>query len=183
MNPPLNLMLDIETVATCNNAGIISIAFVPFYHSYPELPCYYERILSSSLEERGFIFNRETLEWWDKQNPNVRSEAFGGTKDISSVLQDICQYFRDLPDCTRLVWGKGSDFDNSIVADAFDICGIPLPWNFRNNRCFRTLEELFGEHCTFKPTNTANKHNALADAEYQAKRATEILLHLKGEPK
>jgi len=113
------------------------------------------------------------LDWWAMQDPEVRNEAFSGTKSLEVVLQEISDYLASFK-CDPVIWGKGSDFDNVLLAEAYDRCDIKLPWNFRNNRCFRTLTAIFPYH-SFDKINT-KKHSALEDAKHQAEWAESIFL-------
>lgn len=166
----IDLMLDIETVSTDNNAGVLSIAAVPFMWPEP-LEYFYQKVDFNTLERKGFHLSKETLDWWGKQDKAARDEAFSGTEDIVDVLYELQEYIKNLPAPVN-VWGNGSDFDNVILINAFDRCGIALPWSYKNNRCFRTLKNIFPHR---DPVFTGQKHNALADAQHQAAHATLVL--------
>ena len=62
-----------------------------------------------------------------------------------------------------------------ILGNAFRACGIPVPWNFYDERCYRTLKSLFPQ---LKAADTrGTKHNALEDARYQAEHLIKIIRH------
>ncbi len=63
------------------------------------------------------------------------------------------------------MWGNGSDFDNTLLEEAYRATGIKPPWRFTGNRCYRTVKNLFPD-VWVDPVGTA--HNALDDATYQA---------------
>ena len=171
----LDVMVDLETISTDNDAGIISIGAVPFNHAFP-FPQFYEKIEFVTLEQKGFHLSKSTLDWWSKQSEEARSEAFSGTVPIEEVLSAFASYIKEL-EVPVNIWGNGSDFDNIILWNAYDRCGIPAPWSFRNNRCFRTLKNVFS--FIPAPIFIGEKHNALADAGFQAHHATIIFTALE----
>jgi exodeoxyribonuclease VIII len=74
------------------------------------------------------------------------------------------------------VWGNGSDFDNAILACAYKAVEQPVPWQFWNNRCYRTIKNLFP---SIKMIRGGVHHNALDDAKSQARHAQLILERMK----
>lgn len=176
----LNLMLDLETVSTENDAGIISIALVPF--AFPEtIPHFYQKPTVVGQESMGFHLSSSTMDWWQKQATAAKNEAFSGTQHITEILASLESYFAELPLPTKqvFIWGNGSDFDNVILRNAFDRCGIPVPWEFRNNRCYRTLSAMFPvvERRPFPGAGV--KHTALYDAQIQALHAEDIFGYIE----
>ena len=69
------------------------------------------------------------------------------------------------------VWGCGSDFDNVLIENAHKALGQEIAWNFRNNRCYRTIKSLWPN---VKIKRKGEHHNALDDAESQALHLIEI---------
>ena len=66
------------------------------------------------------------------------------------------------------VWGNGANFDNVILRNAYRNNQMLEPWNFRQDRCYRTINAEFGQNITTPDIGV--KHNALDDAIYQASR-------------
>jgi len=174
--PKLNFMLDLETVDISNTAGIIALAAVPFMH--PEvLPSFYQKCSLQSVEAEDFSVSREVLDWWSRQPKEVRNEAFSGTQHINELLAEFDTYIRSFKEFTPVIWGNGSMFDNTILINAFDRFGMTVPWSYKNDRCFRTLKEVFD--FVPAPVFIGDKHNALADATWQARYAEKILRYLE----
>lgn len=174
----INVMVDLETVGTSSYSGILAIGAIPFNCPQP-LETFYEKASFQSLELAGFNIDKATLDWWSKQPQAARVEAFSGTKDIELVLHDFASYLSALKEttgCEIVLWGNGSDFDNALLTDAYDKFGIKLPWKYTNNRCFRTLKNLFSH---IKHEFVGMKHNALEDARNQAIHATKIFIELE----
>lgn len=172
--PEINVMIDIETTSTQVNAGILSIAAVPFLWDEP-LDYFYEKASMRSLEAKGFHISRQTMGWWDLQSSQARLEAFSGTQDIMEMLSYFDDYMRELP-AKLIVWGNGADFDVPIITNGFDEFGMECPWTYSSKRCYRTLKHLFPEIQFVTPVTA---HNALDDAKAQAAHATRIFQHIE----
>jgi hypothetical protein len=74
------------------------------------------------------------------------------------------------------VWGNGAAFGNVILRSAYAACGLLPPWEFWNDRCYRTLKNLRPD---IKLERSGTHHNALDDAITQAEHAVVILSALK----
>jgi len=70
------------------------------------------------------------------------------------------------------LWGNGSTFDNVILSNAYRAIGVKQPWDFWNDRCYRTLKSLY-PHVKLERSGVA--HNALDDAKSQAMHAVRII--------
>ena len=164
------VMVDLETVGRSAGCGILTIGACTFDRKH----VFYERILPESF--RPYLFEDiETMRWWNKQDPKMREEAFGGTKDLVQVLDNFHDWFRSLNNKdykNTELWGNGSDFDNVILAAAYKAVDRPIPWEFWNNRCYRTLKNLLPH---VKIPRATQSHHALLDAEYQAEHASVLL--------
>jgi hypothetical protein len=71
------------------------------------------------------------------------------------------------------LWGNGASFDNAIVAHCYKAVDMEPPWNFWNDRCYRTLKALACPVIT--QASSGVLHNALDDAKRQADHAQRIL--------
>ena len=69
------------------------------------------------------------------------------------------------------VWGNGASFDNVILANAYEALGRRAPWQFWQDRCFRTVKSMYPK---LELARLGTYHNALDDAKWQ----TEYLLAL-----
>ncbi len=74
------------------------------------------------------------------------------------------------------MWGCGSDFDNVVLANAYTMCGLKAPWNFWNNRCYRTIKARYPE-VEFERVGVY--HRAVDDARSQALHLMKIEKDLK----
>jgi ketosteroid isomerase-like protein len=176
----INVMHDIESLDTRPTALILSIGAITFNEDNRlARRQFYEKISMADSIALGFSVSEDTENWWKKQDAMVRAEAFSGTKSVREVLELYAEYLTTQMDGQEvLLWGNSSDFDNVVIANAYLHMDMPIPWNFRNNRCYRTLKALPG--IPAKPASVGNAHNALVDAVNQANHAELILNYLAG---
>ncbi len=188
-----HIMVDLETVSTEPEAGILSIGAVEFscpiggfaysYHADREPKEFYERISFESLESAGFHISPETMAWWDKtENKEARMEAFGGSRNIAGVLIDFSMWLiscMQYPHDDLILWSNGADFDCVILAQAYERVGLNFPIDCRNYRCFRTLKNLMPPNLLNLVPPNQEKHNALSDAKWQAQVADVGLRNLR----
>lgn len=168
-----DLMLDIETLGISIPSPIISIAGVFFDIKTGEVgDSFYSVIALESALEYGKIDSR-TLQWWFKQSSEARS-VFDQKNSFSleHTLKTFSTFLLEKNTSKNLcVWGNGSCFDNAILANAYDKLGIPLPWNFRNDRDVRTIVDLCirvkGKDPLSQISREGVHHNALDDALHQ----------------
>ena len=167
----VNVMIDLETLGTSAGCAILSIGAQTFRSPSR---FYYEKIdpKDSRLYLREDI---ETLRWWNKQDRRMKDEAFSGTKDLLPVLINFAEWLKDIsPDPDKLfVWGDGADFDQPILAAAYERFDRPIPWKPYHALCYRTLKELLPQ--VKAPPRASAAHHALEDAFYQAKHAALLL--------
>lgn len=169
----MNLMLDIETTGTNAGCCILSVAMVPFGELATELDYFYEKISHTESKLAGFQDDPDTLRWWDKQSPEAQEEAFSGTRSPKSVLESLSFYLKGMGEPKELfIWGNGKDFDQPIMQFAFKNLGLPVPWRFQNNKCYRDLCSMYP---MYTKTPVLGAHNALNDAVAQARHAEIIL--------
>ena len=66
----------------------------------------------------------------------------------------------------RLLSRNGAAFDNVILASAYRRNGTRQPWQFLNDRCYRTMK---AQYPAVKMQRNGTHHNAVDDAESQAR--------------
>lgn len=175
-----NIMLDLETLGTSPGCVILSVGAVEF--SPNGLGEEFHAVINRrTAMAAGLVEDPETVMWWNGQDEGARETVLRSltthSDPIGYALNEFSYWCHGLGDIDKLnVWGNGADFDNPILAHAFKVCGFSPLWNFRNNRCYRTLR-------TLAPYTKAGKregvfHNAVDDARYQAQHAVAILTHL-----
>jgi DNA polymerase III epsilon subunit-like protein len=166
-----NIMLDLETMGTGPDAAIISIGAVSFEKNFIESR-FNEVIDLDSCINAGGIVDASTILWWLTQNEAARKTiAIPGISVLNALKQfnDWCASAGEKKDL--LLWGNGSDFDNVILASTYRRMGMASPWYYTNNRCYRTIKNLYPD---IKIQRNGIKHNALNDAENQANHLMDI---------
>ena len=176
-----HIMLDLETMGNGNNAAIVAIGAVEFdlpgrirehWEARPEK--FYQKVDLESSVNAGMQIDTSTILWWLKQSDEARKSTFEGvTVPLGSTLCSFSQWVTAIARADAFggdvsVWGNGATFDNVIIRNAFRAVGLPVPWSFRNDKCYRTVINLLPEvrQPVFERSGTA--HNALDYAITQA---------------
>jgi hypothetical protein len=167
-----NIMLDLETLDVRPTGVIVSLGAVWFGDGRTGATFYGVFDLEDQVRY-GRTMNPSTLRWWLKQTPEARAVFNAPPTRSSQVLADFVDF---LGEGTRYckVWGNGADFDNVMLGSLYETYGVPRPWNYGNNRCFRTLKNIGIAQGVIQPDRTGTHHNALDDAIYQAEWANAI---------
>ena len=164
-----NIMLDLETMGKGSNAAIIAIGAVRFDDD-GIVSNFYEVVDLQSSVDCGMTIDASTVMWWLKQSDSARS-AITDANNVLSLTVALRRFSAWMGD-DAVVWGNGSDFDNVILSNAYKCCDLKQPWKYHNNRCYRTLKNLY-------PDITLDRqgvhHHALDDASYQALHLIKIL--------
>ena len=163
-----DVMLDLETMGNGPQAAIIAIGAVEF-----DIPAqqigerFYTVIDLESAVTSGGVMDASTVLWWLKQSDAARAAFDRGGNHIAVALQQFAGWMenRAKRDDVR-VWGNGAAFDNVILASAYRLNGTPQPWQFWNDRCYRTVK---AQHPEVKMQRNGTHHNAADDAESQAR--------------
>ena len=169
-----HLMLDIETLGTESNSAILSIAAVEFdLVSGKTGETFYEKVDLQSCLDAGLKVNGSTLSWWANQTPEALKEVFSDEgRSLKNVLSDLKEFCKDKD---YHVWGNSARFDCGIVTDAFRATGVSNtpPWDFRKERCLRTLVS-FAPEVKQEHTFEGVLHNALDDCLNQISIASKV---------
>lgn len=162
-----NIMIDLETMGQKGNAAIIAIGAV-YFDNNGLGDEFYVLVDIQSCVDIGMEIDASTVMWWMKQSDEARS-AFS---DKSSSIFLALDHLREFMGSSSVLWGNGSDFDNVILANAYDKLNQQLPWKFWNSRCYRTMKNMFKD---VKMVREGVHHNALSDAITQAKHLVKIV--------
>ena len=186
-----NVMLDLETMGTGPSAAIIAIGAIEFDPESTTLGrTFYQNVNLVSSVAHGGVMDADTVMWWLQQSEAARyalTNKHNTAISIGSALIEFGQWLNhfssncigaDYKVVDTKLWGNGSDFDNVVLRSAYERTGLIVPWNFRNNRCYRTLKNLFPDK-KLLPPQEGTQHNALDDARWQAQHALNIFTSLK----
>jgi hypothetical protein len=159
------VMVDLETLDVTPSSVICSIGAVRFGikdGEYVGVGSYYQAVF---IDQPGRTTSEDTLMWWAKQSEEARKCLYEKDISLEIGLRGFMAFAEGCP-----VWGNGSDFDNAILANACKQFGIK--WDFRRNRCYRTLKSLCP---TVVLKREGTYHNAYDDALTQTKHLVAIL--------
>jgi exodeoxyribonuclease VIII len=156
----VNVMIDLETYDTTPTAAVRSIGAVKF-DCGGILDKFYVNVDLQSCVDLGLTVSEDTVQWWEKQGEGAKRVLDVDPIDIRDAMQGFREWYgsRGLP-----TWGNGSNFDNPILEHVFRRLGMKCPWEYWQDRCFRTIASMF----KYKPEFKGVKHYALDDAIHQA---------------
>lgn len=162
------VMLDLETLGPRPGSAILAIGAVKFADG--EIVAeFYEPISLTSCVECGLTIDPATIAWWMEQADEARRAAF--REDARPLRWALERFSAWLGRPPLELWGNGAAFDNALLAEAYHRAGMPLPWSYRQDRCYRTV----AAHSEVTiPDDDGTKHHALHDARWQARRLMAI---------
>lgn len=161
-------MVDLETTGLYAGCCILSIGATTLDMQHT----FYSRINWDSCIEAGLVDLPSTMAWWKKQSQEALDEVFNpDSPALAKVLADFNAWLQQYK--IQTIWGNGADFDNPILAAAYRAVAIEPAYPKFGARCYRTVKSLYPQVVT--PAFEGVKHNALADAQHQARHLNLIL--------
>lgn len=173
---PVDIVIDLETLGTKPGCTILSIGACTVLHGqyidpFASAP-FYGTICRGSCQIAGLVEDPETYAWWMKQDPVIRMEAFSQQYDLPWILDKFSDWMKSFKAPINL-WGNSPAFDCGILAAAYKAVGEDVPpWNYYEERDFRTVTKLFPQFPRVAPVR---KHHALDDAIAEAATLAPIL--------
>lgn len=159
----MDVMLDLETLATSPDCVVLTfgaVKFDPFTDTIDK--GMYIRLDVDEQIALGRRVDEGTLEWWGRQNEQVREEALGEGNRIT--LDDFTRQLNQFLVGANRIWAQGPVFDIVILENLYRQVGKPAPWPYYTIRDSRTLLKALGDD----REAGADLHNALADCVSQA---------------
>ena len=166
-----DLMIDVECMGKGNDAALLSIGAVFFdLHTCTLGPTFQRTIHLATAVRDGGTMDASTVLFWLGQGEKARDGVRFGGQDIRVVLTDFSDWIAQT--CRHAdvrPYGNSARFDLTKIIGAFERCGMPVPWHWAKERCFRTIRHMYPN----VPYNYLDKgddaHEALADAVFQAR--------------
>jgi exodeoxyribonuclease VIII len=162
------VMIDIETLSTKNNALILTIGAIKFSRNKDIEPLestvnFYKRISIKSCKKLNMDIDNDTVQWWNNQTKDARYEAIENKDrhDIKDVLIELTEFIKDC----KYIWANSPNFDCVILENAYRCCNLEIPWKYWNLRDCRTIYDL--GNTSLKSITTETKHNSLEDCYNQ----------------
>lgn len=160
-------MLDLETLGTKPYSPILAIGACAFRPDQvgPIEDAFYQAVTLESCLDLGLRPSADTILWWMDREPEARAVF----KDPLAVTLPLAlDAFTDWLNSRPLkLWGNSAAFDCGLLAAAYTACGKVVPWEFYNERCYRTLKKLSGAD-GIPLARVGTHHNAVDDALSQA---------------
>lgn len=163
------LMIDLETTGKVPGCRVLSFAAFGFSKTGEQVQIY-KKLDVADQASRGLTDDKDTLDFWEKQDAEIRKEAFSGTDKTEIAIAEFKQFFYKNFSTAYgeqlQVWCCGADFDFPILRKLFNVYGfVDLPWEFYIQCDYRTLKTLWPEIRIFEQNGGA--HSALEDAKAQ----------------
>jgi len=172
----LDMMVDIETLGTCNNSVVTQIGACYFDRETGEIEKeFLGNIQIQDCLNHGLVVEGDTIKFWLLQSGRT---FLNNPETLSKVLADFRQFYNG----KSLVWAHAT-FDFPILANAYRATGQGFAIPYRNLRDIRSLVDL-SKRPYSKPTEVDPKtHNALDDCKYQVEYCMECFKLLNKERK
>ena len=179
------IVLDLETLGTEPGCPILSIGACAFDLESGNEPAFYRKIhLAYQPTDKISV---DTLKWWMEQDRAAQAAAWIEGEDAENYYAAL-QLFGIWVDSIKkiagesgiTIWGNSSSFDNEILRALYRHLGVEAPWNFREDRDFRTLHALYKDKVP-EPTFLGLRHHAKYDAIHEAHWLKLILQRMQAE--
>lgn len=178
-----DIMLDLETLGTAPGCTVLSIGAVAFDSVYG-LGDTFDVIISRGDSERvGLTEHPDNVRWWEQQSFDAQETLRQATEAGLTVEAALARFGGFVETITGgepgvRVWGNGAGFDQPILRGLYKAIQLKhlVPWDWWNDRCFRTLRGL-APHLAMPRTGVL--HNALDDAITQAEHAVRVMQYLR----
>lgn len=167
----MDIMIDIETLATHNNAVITQLAFLPFNPKNGEFK--EGRMWNFNIQDMlniGLEVDGPTIEWWMQQHHH---DFLKHQCDIEEAFEII---IKELAKADR-IWCHAT-FDMPLVINMLQKAGYDTSCiSFRKTRDLRTICDLANINFDDYP-KIGNSHNALDDCRFQIQYCVDALKKL-----
>ena len=174
-----SVMIDLETMATGPNAGVIQVGAIPFNSrtglAKPDL-FEVDVDLHSALLLGGEV-DASTVQFWRDQGGLQPKRP---PKAMRSALTDLARWLGKYPDLKR-VWAQGPSFDIAVLEGYYKRLGLPIPWKYNAARDTRTVYDLAREQGWEKPEGTEPVHTGMEGCRRQIICLMSALKWLRGE--
>jgi hypothetical protein len=170
-----DLMIDLETAGGPPDGALMQIGAVFFDLQTQTLgPQFLQNVHLATAVNAGGKIDPATFIWWLGQSDKAREVRFNGR-----AIVDVLNNFRIwIGQTCRLedvrVYGNGASFDLTILGSAYKRSPIDVPWRYGNERCFRTVRNLYPSVEYDYASKGEDAHNALHDAVFQVQHMFKI---------
>lgn len=168
-----DLSVDLETLGTEPGAVITQIGLCAF-NTRPQSSGDATTVATlihvdpQSCMDKGMHVSWSTLSWWLQQADKPRElMAISKGYNLVPALFKVNNFIAENMHERFRPWGNGATFDVTLLNEAYRVCRLPVPWQFRDIRDMRTLYDL--APCRHIERSVPMvEHNAMDDATAQA---------------
>lgn len=167
----MDVMFDIETLSTTPDAVVLSVGAVKFQPLGNETTIsdkQHWRLEIDCQMEKGREVSESTMEWWSKQDIEVRAEVFAPDNRVQ-VDKFFAEFNRYMTGADK-IWCQGPQFDAVIIENLYRQFNHHWNWQFWQVMDSRTLFQLMKQFNFEDPRKGVQQqlHNAAEDAYWQA---------------
>lgn len=163
-------MLNIETLGRSANAVIVAIAAAQFDpHGNGTIHEFQMNVDAESCQRAGLTLDASTVMWWLQQSDAARKAITRkDASDLHLVLDAFEDFVREIEahEGKAIVWANSPAFDVAILNSAYKACGRDTLFEFRNERDWRTLTQLYPD-IVRAHTREGVAHEAISDVRNQ----------------
>jgi exodeoxyribonuclease VIII len=180
-----HIMIDLETLSTAPDAGIIQIGAQVFDPTADD-----EGVLigdgiclnvdPQAVMDAGMRIEWPTLYWWMRQPDAFATLAEPGEGFLlSKSLVELSAFVKANGGSWAKIWANGASFDPPVLEMSYRRCRLDVPWSYNNVLDMRTMKWLAPSVARVEPELA---HNALSDCRAQAIYVARCYRALKGSP-
>lgn len=175
--PILDIMVDLETASTKEDAAILSWAMVPFTEEGVkcELEIFYKTVNLTSCFMAGMDIEKGTQKWWESQTPEARAAVMKSEgESILNVTRAAYCWLSALAETYDLyMWCRGIDFDLPKIEWCFrKFLEQDAPYKYSHKMDVRTVLKFMGiDQSQFEFEGT--RHHSVDDCNHDIKMIQE----------
>lgn len=176
MNLP-HFHIDIETLDKKSTAVIASIGVTELdFETGVIKRGMHVNIDRDDCEFYGLTVSQDTLDWWAEQSEAARARTFDPDTAVSlkAALMQLSEF---IGSGYKEISARGIVFDIGILENAYNVVGLPIPWNFWEVECTRSLHKRLPE--VERGDKPEGAHDALIDATHQGEHMIRMVQHLR----
>ncbi len=180
-----DIMIDLETLGTCNNSAILTIGACRFDIETGEIGQTFQIGIEPENNLDYGEIDPQTVLWWMVQTVSAKAEILNTLRDNAEPIDVALDMMSEVLKISNdsIMWSNGATFDLVILRSAYKRTKSICPWEYWQERDVRTIVDLGRRLHDFDPKKqmpfVGTEHNALDDAVHQAKYVSAIYNKLK----
>lgn len=171
------VQIDLETLGLRHDAQILSIGA---YAAYSQREFYVE-IEQGAYDDKLFRREANVVEWWEKRGgfqPTTPDPVSPGTAVQRLSVEFFDEIYKETAVDDVEVWANSPSFDLEMLRYHYRMFMLGCPWEFWQERDFRTLRAL-QKQLGLPVARATPPHHALEDAKLQAYFVENVMLTLQ----